>query len=219
MIFIEHNETGDGMITVVSLGGYLDGQTSPDLERYVDQLLGRNRKYIIFDAEKLEYISSAGIGLILYLHKRIAGTMGVFVLCNIRNEIATLYKILGFDKVLTIAATREDAEAVVLKHLQLGTHPAPLASEGSGDEIAVRMIDDEDEYSDSGVSTEPVSSQGDKAHLHQAESPDVLNDFDAPVVVECAECKSLIRVRRSGDYICPDCNTEFHVEEDQTVIF
>jgi anti-sigma B factor antagonist len=216
MIFIEHNETADGMITVVSLGGYLDGQTSPDLERYVDLLLGRNRKYIIFDAEKLEYISSAGIGLVLYLHKRIAGTMGVFVLCNIRNEIATLYRILGFDKVLTITATREEAEEVVLKHLQLGTHPAPLVSAGSGDEIAVRMIDDDDEYGDSTLPTEPGPARDNKARLHQAET---LNEFDAPIVVECAECKSLIRVKRGGDYICPDCNTEFRVEDDQTVIF
>ncbi|HON80218.1 MAG TPA: STAS domain-containing protein [Spirochaetota bacterium] len=217
MIFIEHNETGNGEITVVSLGGYLDSQTSPDLERYVDQLLGKNRKYIIFDAEKLEYLSSAGIGLILYLHKRIAGSMGVFVLCNLRNEITTLFGILGFDKVLTITRSREDAEGIVLKHIQLGTHPAPLASADGDEGITVRIIEDDDDGSHSGVPADTESTHGSGAASE--DSNEESDEFEAPVVVECAECKSLIRVKKSGNYICPDCNTEFYVEEDQTVIF
>lgn len=218
MIFIEHSETGNGMITVVSLGGYLDCQTSPDLERYIDQLLERDKKYIIFDAEKLEYMSSEGIGLVLYIHKRIAGNMGVFVLCNLKKEIITLYGILGFDKVLTITPSRDDAEGIVMKHIQLGTHPAPMAARGSDGDISVRIIeDDDDEYGDDDRTGETGLREG-KGAAGETSRPEK-EEFEAPIVVECAECRGLIRVKKSGDYICPDCNTEFYVEDDQTVIF
>jgi len=44
-------------------------------------------------------------------------------------------------------------------------------------------------------------------------------NFANPIILECSGCKGLIRIRKSGAYICPDCRTEFSVEPDQTVVF
>ena len=38
-------------------------------------------------------------------------------------------------------------------------------------------------------------------------------------VVECTNCKTLVRVKVAGDYLCPTCKIEFSVDKDQEVSF
>jgi len=212
MIMIEHAEELKGGIVTVTIKGHLDSETSYDFEEYVNQLFDRGRRFLVLDAGGLEYVSSQGIGVMLYLHKKIAASNGICVFCNLRDEIKTLGALLGLDKVLAISPSRDDAFARVIKHQELGAHSE--STEKIPDEVAVQIIEEDEKAPREGAAVKPEAPSAE-----QAESADEKGDFESPLIVECAECKALVRVHKSGDYICPECHTEFYVEEDQTVIF
>src|SRR4030042_5735425 len=108
-VIINHAEILDNRCAVVAIAGPLDSFTSPDFEDYVNQLLAKNILFILFDAGKMEYVSSEGIGLLLFLQRKISEANGFFVMFNLSSEIQTLYRLLGFDKVFRIAESRAEA--------------------------------------------------------------------------------------------------------------
>ena len=203
MIFIDHKDEADGKITLVEIKGELDSSTSTDFEEHVNQLLAKKKIYIILNAEKLDYISSGGIGVILYLQKKILSLRGFFIICNISEEISALYSILGFDKIIKIAKTKDEALDIMEKQINM------MQSEGFG-------------AHDRSIEPELPGSNPDLKRAHvglETGEPDGETVFPQPLILECSNCKGLIRLKRSGTYICPDCKTEFVVEPDQTVVF
>ena len=55
-------------ILILSVGGSLDAKTSPDLEIEVNGVLSGSARALIFDFEFLDYISSAGIRVVMMAH-------------------------------------------------------------------------------------------------------------------------------------------------------
>lgn len=224
MIFIEHGETGEGKISVVTLKGYLDSATASDFEAFIGQLLEKGKRFMVIHAEGLEYCSSAGIGLILYLQKKIAAEKGMMVLQGLSAELKTLFGILGFDRLVSLAESAEDARAILEKQMQFVEQPASAAAdtkEGPAPESVevYEVLEEGKERSYGGGGQERKgTARGDEGPPARAPRTEE-REFEVPLIVECAECKSLTRVLRGGNYICPECHTEFSVEKDQTIIF
>jgi anti-anti-sigma factor len=203
MIFINHKEDTDGKIVVVDIKGALDSATSADFEEYINQLLGIRKYYIVLNAEGLEFVSSAGIGVILYIQKKIFSGRGFFILCGISEEISALYEILGFDKIIKIEPTIAEALKTMEKQLML------IESEKAEEQVKQIILP--------GNVDVPVTGTGKKSGIRVSSEEE--RSFEHPLILECSSCKGMIRVKKSGNYICPDCKTEFLVEPDQTVIF
>ncbi|MBO6107823.1 MAG: STAS domain-containing protein [Eubacterium sp.] len=85
---------------LISLEGRLDTNTSPSLEEVVDSSLDGIEK-LIFDMEKLEYISSAGLRVLLSALQTMED-QGEMVLRNVGQEIMDVFEITGFIDDLTI---------------------------------------------------------------------------------------------------------------------
>jgi len=226
MIFIEHGELLQGKISALSLKGKLDSETAGDFERFVAELLGKGRTFIIINAEQLEYCSSSGIGLILYLQKKVSSMKGMMVLQGLSPELKTLFTILGFDRLVSLAEGTEEAVTILEKQMQFLDGPSREAGEPRVQEAAVPEEVDVYEVVGEGEETSyparPAADvEGKRESGEPAPAPARVDapDFDVPLIVECAECKSFTRVLRSGNYICPECHTEFTVEKDQTIIF
>ena len=226
MIFIEHGELNQGVISVVTLKGHLDSGTAADFEAFIMQLLEKERRFIIINMEQLEYCSSAGIGLILYLQKKVSAGGGMLVLQGLTVELKTLFTILGFDRLVSLAESAEDARVILEKHIQFADRPVPPAAGGESpgrdkpEPVEVfEVVGDGEEPSyearGRGAGGGSPAAEGPPRAPARTESP----EFDVPLIVECAECKSFTRVHRSGIFICPECHTEFTVEKDQTIIF
>ena len=84
-------------ITVI---GRLDTQTAPELEKEVDEVVS-NIKELIFDMNGLEYVSSAGLRVILKAQK-IMNTKGSMKLIGVNDSIMEVFDITGFLDILTI---------------------------------------------------------------------------------------------------------------------
>ncbi|SCW41311.1 anti-sigma B factor antagonist [Ruminococcaceae bacterium YRB3002] len=84
----------------VALEGRLDTLTSPELEQKLEASLG-GVESLIFDFEKLEYISSAGLRVLLTA-MQIMEDQGKMVVKNVCEEVMDVFEITGFIDDLTI---------------------------------------------------------------------------------------------------------------------
>ena len=83
----------------ITLEGRLDTNTAPELEKEIETLDGG--KNLIFDFKNLEYISSAGLRIILSLQKRM-NNQGSILIKNANDEVKEVFEITGFSTILTI---------------------------------------------------------------------------------------------------------------------
>ncbi|MCR5494221.1 MAG: STAS domain-containing protein [Treponema sp.] len=90
----------DGSKLTVSVSGRLDTMTSPELQKDLDLSLDGVTD-LILDFSSLEYISSTGLRILLYLQKKMAkeGSMKVV---NVNEDVMTVFDVTGFSDVLTI---------------------------------------------------------------------------------------------------------------------
>jgi anti-anti-sigma factor len=77
------------------------------LYRLVDEL---NKRQVVLDFEKVKYLSSQAIGIILTLNKKLSQFKdGAFVLCGVGPQLLQLLKITRLDKLLTIKPSQAEA--------------------------------------------------------------------------------------------------------------
>ena len=81
-------------VFIVSPEGSLDTDTYPILEEKVDLLLNTPSGTIIFDLEKLEYISSMGVRVIAKTKKSLKESGGKVVLLNLQPQIRKVFEII-----------------------------------------------------------------------------------------------------------------------------
>jgi len=89
----------DGVIKF-ALEGRLDTVTSPDFEAEIKASL-EDAKNLVLDFEKLDYISSAGLRVLLAAQKIIGGG-GQMKLINVNETIMEIFEVTGFTDILTI---------------------------------------------------------------------------------------------------------------------
>ncbi len=82
----------------IKLTGWLDTQTAPELDEKIKSL-GEEITSLTLDMEKLEYISSAGLRLIVAAYKKMNGAL---TLRNVSGEIMSVIKMTGLDKRIVI---------------------------------------------------------------------------------------------------------------------
>ena len=94
-----HKQT-DGKTLTVALEGRLDTLTSPELEKELRQAVDDIDELII-DYEKLEYISSAGLRVMLYADQAMSGKKGMKII-HTPAIILEIFQVTGLAEVLTI---------------------------------------------------------------------------------------------------------------------
>ena len=91
----------NGGITTVSLTGRLDTNTSPQLEEVANGLFDAGDNDIVVDMAECDYVSSAGLRVIVAMQKR-AVTGGSLVFRNVQKDVMDVFDMTGFSKILTI---------------------------------------------------------------------------------------------------------------------
>ena len=87
---------------VVAIEGRVDTVTVTDLEMKVSPIWAMPAITLVFDCEKLEYVSSSGLRIILTTHKQITARGGKFILRNLTREVRSVLDLTGFSRILTI---------------------------------------------------------------------------------------------------------------------
>jgi len=93
MFEIEFGDEG-----IVAVEGRLDAAQAVKAQTFLDQVAGQ----CVLDLGKLEYVSSAGLGVLLKTHKRLMSSGSGIKLINVNKHIHDIFRYSGFDKLFEI---------------------------------------------------------------------------------------------------------------------
>ena len=94
------NKTMNGTVLVIALEGRLDTMTAPELEAELGKSLG-GAESLVLDFGKLEYISSAGLRVLLSAHKTMSAKGGMKI-THVNEIVREVFEVTGFADILTI---------------------------------------------------------------------------------------------------------------------
>ena len=89
-------------VEIFSIKGSLDSNTCNELEKRIYDLLETGQRKLVLNLEDLEYISSAGIRVMLKTTKDLKRMEGNIVLCALQDYVKEVFDIAGFDGYLNI---------------------------------------------------------------------------------------------------------------------
>ncbi|HSX04644.1 MAG TPA: STAS domain-containing protein [Rhabdochlamydiaceae bacterium] len=97
---------------IVRLQGKIDAMSTPNLEKKLMPLIENEHKMSV-DFSKVEYLSSAGMRLLLSATRKMKAKGGMIVFFGMNDEVSEIIKMAGFEKILNIYPN----EAAALKSL------------------------------------------------------------------------------------------------------
>ena len=101
----------EGDRTVVEVGGEIDVYTAPKLREQLVDLVAAGNYHLIVDMEKVDFLDSTGLGVLVGGLKRVRAHDGSLHLVCTQERILKIFRITGLTKVFPIHATVEEAAA------------------------------------------------------------------------------------------------------------
>lgn len=95
--------------TIVPLQGQINSANATAIEADVLTLIDGGAKHLVFDFSALDYISSAGLRMVLVTAKRLKQDGGKLVLCAMQPHVREVFDISGFLAILNVEPTRAEA--------------------------------------------------------------------------------------------------------------
>jgi anti-anti-sigma factor len=86
----------------VALAGRLDAAQCAAAQTFLDKVSGA----VTLDCTRLDYISSAGLGVLLKTQKRLAGASGGLRLIGVNRHLQDIFRYSGFDQIFDIEPAR-----------------------------------------------------------------------------------------------------------------
>jgi len=104
MVIDQKEENG---VVFLAFKGRLDGSSAPEAEQIIDNILKDQKSRLLFDFEFLEYLSSAGLRVVLGAAKEMKRREGKFVLCALNAYVKEVFDVSGFGAIIPIADSVE----------------------------------------------------------------------------------------------------------------
>lgn len=94
-------------VNVVEIIGDIDGKTAPEIQQQLQSEIGADPK-ILLDMSKVEYMSSAGLRMLLSMYRQVKESDGRIVLAGLSEEIQDIMSVTGFLSHFTTYSTVDD---------------------------------------------------------------------------------------------------------------
>jgi anti-sigma B factor antagonist len=108
---MEINTTEAGGVNVIEVAGHLDTNTSPDAESAINALIESGAQKVLINFAALEYISSAGLRVLLATAKKLKASGGDLKICSLNDTVQEVFDISGFSSILTVSKDQDEALA------------------------------------------------------------------------------------------------------------
>lgn len=96
-----------GAVTIVAIAGKLDSMTSPQAQQALDAVLNGGVRKLAVDFNALDYVSSAGLRVLLSAAKKVgSGGLRMF---GLNQSVREVFDISGFSAILPVFASEADA--------------------------------------------------------------------------------------------------------------
>ncbi len=106
---MEITVTDAGEVKVIRIEGHLDTQSFPHAQTQLTQLIEQGATKLVVNFEKLDYISSTGLNVLLKAAKQLKGNSGELRVCGLNEVVQEVFDISGFTTILTVTKTEPEA--------------------------------------------------------------------------------------------------------------
>jgi anti-sigma B factor antagonist len=106
---MEISVTESGDVRILSFQGNLDTNTSPHAESEINSLIDAGAQKLLVNFEKLDYISSAGLRILLATAKKLKASEGDLKICGLNETVQEVFDISGFATILSVTKTEDEA--------------------------------------------------------------------------------------------------------------
>ena len=106
---MEISVTESGDVRILSFQGNLDTNTSPQAESEINSLIDAGAQKLLVNFENLDYISSAGLRILLATAKKLKASQGDLKICGLNETVQEVFDISGFATILSVTKTEEEA--------------------------------------------------------------------------------------------------------------
>ena len=96
-------------IQIVAFEGNLDTNSSPEAEAKINELLDAGKQKLLVNFEQLNFISSAGLRVLLATVKKLNASGGDLRVCSLNETVQAVFDISGFVTILNVKNTEEEA--------------------------------------------------------------------------------------------------------------
>lgn len=97
--------------------GTINIETAPILLHSIEEVIEKHTPHsIVLDMDKVPYISSSGVAVLMQIFEKIQGNDGIIILVKIHESIKRILSILGFTRYFLYAASMEEAHQILLNH-------------------------------------------------------------------------------------------------------
>jgi len=96
-------------VKVLEFEGHLDTQTSPDAQEQMTELIEKGERKILVHFGKLDYISSAGLRILLIAAKQLKAADGEMRLCCLNEVVKEVFDISGFTTIFNVFGSETEA--------------------------------------------------------------------------------------------------------------
>jgi len=103
------NTVRTGGVLVIKAEGRIDGSNSAQFLGSMQAVIDDDDTGVVLDFGGVDYISSAGLRVILLLAKELRGTKTGFGICSLSSAVQEIFSISGFDQIITISDTEDQA--------------------------------------------------------------------------------------------------------------
>jgi anti-anti-sigma factor len=108
---LAHESAGD--VVVAKLAGRLDSSAAPSAEEQLMGLVAGGAPRLVIDLSKLEYVSSAGLRVLLLVARKVQQAQGKLALFGLAPGVREVFSISGFDTIFTVRDDAATATAAV----------------------------------------------------------------------------------------------------------
>ena len=97
--------------TIIEVGGEIDVYTAPKLRERITELVDEGHRTLIIDLEKVEFMDSTGLGVLVGGLKRVRTNEGSLELICTQERLLKIFRITGLGKVFAIHSSQAEATA------------------------------------------------------------------------------------------------------------
>ena len=100
----------DGVLSV-AVEGRIDGSTVFAFQEAIETAIEDDDHAVVVDCERLHFIGSAGLRTVLAIAKTLSNRDTRFALCSLSDQVRVVFEKSGFDTIITIRESRDEALA------------------------------------------------------------------------------------------------------------
>ena len=106
---LDLNAEVEGEVLVLNPSGRIDGGNAKEYEESLFERIDSGHANILMNCEGIDYISSAGLRILLMASRRAGKAAGKLVLCSVKDHVQDVFKFSGFAEIISIHDERSEA--------------------------------------------------------------------------------------------------------------